>query len=109
MIVELLIFALAIVVPFPVGYFLARRRPQWSKFKNAALAALPACLPFFGSALWVTLTQDMSCEVEPCENMAPIWAMAVYVVGVITAITGFGVGLMGDIYARSKATKDGEG
>lgn len=108
MLIELLVFALAILVPFPIGYALAHFRPQSRKFRNAAIAALPACLPFFGFAIWITLTQDMSCDVEPCENMAPVWAMALYILGIVTAVTGFGGGLIGDTMARNKAMKGGE-
>lgn len=105
MIIELLVFALVILVPFPVGFALAHLRPASKNLRNAAWAALPACLPFFGFALWITLTQDMSCDVEPCENMAPVWAMALYVLGVVTAVTGYGIGLLGDAYARNRAKK----
>ncbi len=105
MILELLVFALVILVPFPIGFALAHRRPASRNFRNAAIAMLPACLPFFGFALWIALTQDMTCEVEPCEDMASLWAMGLFVLGVMTAATGFGVGLLGDAYARNRASK----
>lgn len=103
MIVELLVFAMAIVVPFVAGFALAHFRPQSRNLKNAAAAALPVSLPFFTWAIWVTFMQDMNCTPEPCETMAPLWAMALYVIGVLTGVTGFGVGLLGDAYARNRA------
>lgn len=108
MIIELLVFALVILVPGPLGFALGHFRPQVKNLKNAAIAALPACLPFFGFALWITLTQDMSCEDPPCQNMAPMWAMALYVLGVVTAVTGFGIGLLGDSWARNRAKRNSE-
>ncbi|WAT18097.1 hypothetical protein OZN62_00540 [Aurantiacibacter sp. MUD11] len=105
---ELLVFALVILVPFPIGFALAHYRPQSKNLKNAAWAALPACLPFFGFGLWIVLTQDLSCEDPPCQNMAPMWAMAMGVLGVLTAVTGYGVGLLGDAWARNRARKRGE-
>lgn len=97
----LVIFVIVIVVPFPIGFALAHFRPESRNMKNAALAALPVCLPPFAYALWITLTQDMTCQQEPCTG--PIWVMAFYVIGVLTGVTGFGVGLLGDAYARSRA------
>ena len=108
MIIELLVFALVIVVPFPIGFALAHYWPQRKNLKNAAVAALPACLPFFGFALWVTLTRESNCVVEECDDMAQMWAMGLYVLGVMTAVTGFGVGLLGDSYARNRAKKQAD-
>lgn len=103
MIDAFIIFVIVIVVPFPIGFALAHFRPETRNLKNAALAALPVSLPCFAYALWITLTEDMSCSPQPCEDMAPIWAMAFYVIGVLTGLTGFGVGLLGDAYARNRA------
>lgn len=100
---ELLIFAAALLVPFPIGYALAHFRPQSRTIRNGILAALPISLPCFAWALWITLTEDLSCSEEPCDNFAVLWAMALYVIGVLTAVTGFGVGLLGDAYARRRA------
>lgn len=105
---ELLIFVAVVVIPFPIGFALAHYRPASRNLKNAALAALPVSLPCFAWALWVTLTEDMTCSPEPCETMAPLWAMALYVIGVLTGVTGFGVGLLGDTYARNRAKKRAE-
>ncbi len=105
MIIELLVFVLVIVVPFPIGFALAHYRPASKNLRNAALAMLPACLPFFGFALWITLRPNPECTIEDCEDMATAWAMALYVLGVVTAVTGFGVGLLGDSYARKRATE----
>lgn len=103
MIDQYLIFIAALVVPFGIGFALGHFRPHVRSMKNAVLAALPVCLPFFAWALWVTLTEDLSCTANPCENMAPMWAMALYVIAVLTGVTGFGVGLLGDAYARRRA------
>jgi len=109
MIPELLIFVLVVVVPAPIGYALAWFRPESKSVKNGLIAALPISLGFFGFALWVTLTQDMNdCTELPCENVAPIWAMALYVLGVVTFITGLGAGLLGDAFARKRANPPAE-
>ena len=108
MISQFLIFFAVVLVPFPIGYVLAHHHPESRSLKNAAIAALPVSLPCFAYALWITFTQDMSCTTEPCENMAPLWAMAFYVIGVLTAVTGFGVGLLGDAYARNRAKNRSE-
>ncbi|MEL1250539.1 hypothetical protein [Aurantiacibacter gilvus] len=105
MLVNLLVFVLVIVVPFPIGFGLAHYWPERKNLKNAAVAALPACLPFFGFALWVTLTRESNCVVDDCDDMAQLWAMGLYVLGVMTAVTGFGVGLLGDAYARRRAAE----
>ena len=106
MIDAFIIFVIVIVVPFPIGFALAHFRPQSRNLKNAALAALPVSLPCFAFAIWISLTQDMTCEQEPCT--APVWAMAFYVIGVLTGATGFGVGLLGDAYARNRAKRRAE-
>lgn len=106
---ELLIFAAVVVVPFPIGFVLAHYRPHSRPLRNALWAALPISLPCFAWALWITLTEDLSCSQEPCDNYAVLWAMALYVIGVLTGITGFGVGLLGDAYARRRKREQGEG
>ncbi len=104
MIDQYLIFIAVIVIPFPIGFALAHYRPRSKPMKNALLAAIPISLPCFAYALWIALTQDLSCPVEgPCENMAQLWLMAFFVIGVLTGVTGFGVGLLGDAYARRRA------
>jgi hypothetical protein len=35
--------------------------------------------------------------------MSQLWLMAFFVIGVLTGVTGFGVGLLGDAYARRRA------
>ncbi|WP_120078355.1 hypothetical protein [Aurantiacibacter odishensis] len=106
---QFLIFFAVVLVPFPIGFVLAHYRPESRSLKNAALAALPVSLPCFAYALWITFTNDMTCPTkEPCENMAVLWAMAFYVIGVLTAVTGFGVGLLGDAYARNRAKNRSE-
>ncbi|MGB3796643.1 MAG: hypothetical protein WA957_10130 [Alteraurantiacibacter sp.] len=108
MIEQYLIFIAVIVIPFPIGFALAHYRPASRNLKNAAIAAVPVSLPFFAWALWVTLTEDMTCTTEPCEDMATLWAIALYVIGVLTGVTGFGVGLLGDFYARKRAEEHAE-
>jgi len=106
---ELLIFVAVVVIPFPIGFALAHFRPNSRNLKNALIAALPISLPCFAYALWITLSQDLSCPAEgPCENTARLWAMAFYVIGFLTGVTGFGVGLLGDTYARNRAKKRAE-
>lgn len=105
---QFLIFFAVVLVPFPIGFVLADYRPESRNLKNAAIAALPVSLPCFAYALWITLTEDMTCTPEPCEDMAPLWAMALYVIGVLTGVTGFGVGLLGDAYARNRAKSRSE-
>jgi len=101
---QFLIFIAVVVVPFPIGFVLAHYRPDSKAMKNALIAALPVALPCFAYALWITLAYDMSCPAEgPCENGAQLWAMAFYVIGVLTGVTGFGVGLLGDAFARNRA------
>ncbi len=109
MIDQYLIFIAVIAIPFPIGFALAHYRPHSNSLKNAALAAIPVALPCFAYAIWIALTQDLACPAEgPCENMAQLWLMAFLVIGVLTAVTGFGVGLLGDAYARKRAER-GEG
>jgi len=108
MIVELVIFIAVLLVPFAIGFTLAHFRPGSRNLRNAAFACLPVCLPFFGWALWVTLTQDLTCSPKPCEDIAQLWVMALFVIGVLTSVTGFGVGLLGDTYARNRAQKIGK-
>ncbi|MWV28268.1 hypothetical protein [Aurantiacibacter rhizosphaerae] len=104
MIEQYLIFIAVIVIPFPIGFALAHFRPHSKSLKNAALSALPIALPCFAYAIWIALTQDLSCPAQgPCENMAQIWLIALCVIGVLTGVTGFGVGLLGDAYARRRA------
>lgn len=108
MIDQLLIFAAVIAIPFPIGYGLATWRPRSRNIRNAVFAALPVSLPFFLWALTISLTEDMTCSGEGCNESAQLWAMALYVIGVLTGITGFGVGLIGDTVARNRAKKGGE-
>ncbi|MFB0611176.1 hypothetical protein [Aurantiacibacter poecillastricola] len=108
MIVQLIVFLAVIVVPFPIGFVLAHYRPESRRWVNALFAALPVALPCFAYALYLTLVFDLSAEDGAGENMATIWAMAFYVIGILTGVTGFGVGLLGDAYARNRAKKDVE-
>ena len=108
MIDQLLIFAAVIAIPFPIGYGLATWRPHSRTIRNAIVAALPVSLPFFLWAAWITATQVIGCEAAGCNDDALLWAMALYVIGVLTGITGFGVGLIGDTVARNRAKKSGE-
>ena len=105
---QFLIFVAVIAIPLPIGYSLAKWRPQSRGVRNAIFAALPVSLPFFVWAVWIMLTEDMSCDPEPCEDMAPLWAMALYVIGFLTGVTGFGVGLIGDTMARNRAKQGGD-
>ncbi len=107
MLFELLIFAATILMPLAIGFALGHFRPASRNFRNALLATLPVCLPFFAWALWIALTEDLSCTTDPCENVMPLWAMALFAIGVLTGVTGFGVGLLGDTYARNRAKNAG--
>lgn len=106
---QLLIFVAVVAIPFPIGFALAHFRPHSRSLKNALIAALPVSLPCFAFALWITLSQDFSCPAQgPCDNTARLWAMAFYVIGFLTGVTGFGVGLLGDAYARNRANRRAE-
>ena len=100
---QFLIFIAVVVMPFPIGFALAHYRPESRSVKNALIAAIPVSLPCFAYALWITFAYDMTCTEEPCDNYAVLWAIAFYVIGVLTAVTGFGVGLLGDAWARNRA------
>ena len=102
---ELLVFALVILVPFPIGFALGHFRPHTNNLKNAGIAAVPACLPFFGFAIWIAVTQYLECTDDACEQTLPLLAMAMFVLGVVTAVTGYGIGLLGDAFARNRAEK----
>ena len=107
MIDQYLIFIAVIAIPFPIGFALAHYRPHSKQPEERGLfAAIPVALPCFAYALWIALTQDLTCPAEgPCENMAQLWLMAFLVIGVLTGVTGFGVGLLGDAYARKRAER----
>ncbi len=105
---QLLIFAAVILIPFPIGYLLASKRPHSRPARNALFAALPVSLPFFVWAAWITATQVLGCEGDACNETAQVWAMALYLIGFLTGVTGFGVGLIGDTVARNKAKKGAE-
>ncbi len=106
---QYLIFLAVILIPFPIGFAMAHYRPRSKPMKNALYAALPVSLPCFAYALWNALTQDLGCPAQgPCENMAQLWLIAFFVIGVLTGVTGFGVGLLGDAYARNRAKNRSE-
>lgn len=108
MYVELSVFAAALVVPAAIGFALGTRRPGNKRVTNGLIATAPIAVAFFGFAAWIALTQDMSCNVEPCQNMAPLWAIVMFVLGVVTFITGLGVGMIADAFARHRAEKSAE-
>jgi len=105
---QLLIFVAVIVIPFPIGYVLASKRPQSRNFRNAIVAAAPVSLPFFVWAAWITATQVIGCTRDACNDVAQLWAMALYLIGFLAGVTGFGVGLIGDTVARNRARQDAE-
>lgn len=108
MIENLLIFAATLIVPSAIAFALAHYRPASRNLRNAAIGAAPVCLPFFGIAAWITATELIGCG-ETCEDASIMWAMALYIIGAITAVTGFGAGLIGDTFARNRAkAKAGE-
>lgn len=104
MLENLLIFAATLIVPFAIAFGLAHYRPASRNLRNAAIAAAPVFLPFIGGALWITVTELIGCG-DACDEKAMTWAMALYVIAVLTGVTGFGVGLLGDTYARNRAAK----
>jgi hypothetical protein len=97
MVLELVVFALVILVPAPAGYGLARVRPGSVPWKNGLLSALPALLPFLGFAGWLSFFGQTEGET------AILAAIALWVLGVIAFVTGMGLGLLGDAWARSRA------
>ncbi|MEN7536068.1 hypothetical protein [Aurantiacibacter flavus] len=108
MLVELSVFVATLTVPAAIGFGLGTMRPGNKRVTNGLIAAAPVAVAFFAFAGWIALTQDMSCEVEPCQNMAPLWAIVMFVLGVVTFITGLGVGMIADAFARNRAEKIAE-
>lgn len=108
MITYLLFPILAFLIPGGIGYALGRFRPGGKRWVHGLLSALPVSLSIFGFAGWIVLTQDMSCDPAPCNNMAPMWAAALAVIGVVALLTGMGMGMIGDAVARGQVTKGSE-
>ncbi len=105
---QFLIFVAVIVIPLPIGYLLANKRPQSRNIINAIFAALPVSLPFFVWAGWITINDVIGCDPATCNETAQVWAMALYMIGFLTGVTGFGVGLIGDTMARNRAKQNGK-
>ena len=102
------VFVAALLVPAAIGFALGKFRPGNRRVVNGLYAAAPVALVFFGFAGWIALTQDLSCDVAPCQNMAPLWAIVLFVLGVVTFITGLGAGMLADALARNRAEQSAD-